>query len=100
MVLTIALGVRGRRVALTLWYTVQVQQPLAHVQGVARHADEPLDQRRCRIRAALRFVRLIRRLEHDDVPTLRVGVSWQARASERDMWPIDELVHEEPVADQ
>ena len=53
---------RGER--LSLRDAVQVEHAVAHVQRVARHADQPLDERRRRIVAV---VGLIRRDEHDDV---------------------------------
>ena len=73
---------------------------VAHVERVARLADEPLHERRRGIAPRLRFVGLIGRDEHDDVAVLRRGVARQMRVREWDRRTVGELVHEQPVADE
>ncbi len=85
---------------LRLRDAVDVQQAGAHVQRVARQAPQPLDERRRRVGAGDRLVLLERRLEDDDLAARRIGVARQRHARERDVRAVDELVDEEPVADE
>ena len=90
-------GIR-RGESLALRNAVEIEHALAHVERVARHADEPLDERRREV--GPRLSRLIRRHEHDDVAVLGARVARQMRVRERDRRTVGELVDEQPVADE
>src|SRR6478672_5020158 len=95
-----------RAVALPLRHPVHVDEPLPHVDRVAGHADRALDERWRRV---LGLVDLRRRLEDDDVAAMRVAVEADRRPGdphadrlprEGDRRAVDELVDEQPVADE
>ena len=93
----IALRVGRRRIPLALRDSVHVQQSLAHVDRVAGHSDQALHQCRRRVPAQLRLVGLIRRHKDHDLAALGIGITRQIYMRKRQVWPVHELVHEEPV---
>ena len=96
----IALHLLRRGVPLPLREAVHVHDPVAAVQRVARHPDEALHERRRRILVVIDGVDLVRRLEHHHVAAVRIRVSGQVEVRERHVRAVDELVHEQPVADE
>jgi hypothetical protein len=82
-------------------HAVDEQRPAAHVQRVARHPDDPLDEHRRDVGRCDSDRRILRRRnEHDNIAALRFGVPRKIAMRKGDVWTVPQLVHVEPVAFQ
>src|SRR3954447_525972 len=77
------------RVRLHLRLAVQVDDLVAHLQGVAAHPDDPLD---------VVAVRVVGRQEDDDVAAGGGVEGGEARVGVGDLGAVDGLVHQQEVA--
>jgi hypothetical protein len=83
-------GSLALRIRLVERRAVPVQHAQPHLERVARDADQPLHDLQV----------LLDRIEDDDVAARRLAHRREPLAGEGDLGAVQELVHEEEVADQ
>src|SRR4029078_6247968 len=87
----VRVGRRVQRIRLSLRNAVANQLAIQHLQRIAGQTDDPLHEILCPVN---------RPLKDDDVAALRSPDSGELHSRERNFGAINELVHEEKIADK
>ena len=93
----VALELLRRGIADLLCDAIHVEHGVAPIDRVARHPHEAFHER---WRQVVGLVVLRWRFENHHLAALRLGVPRQVDRGKRDVRPVAQLVHEEPVANQ